>query len=95
MNRSPGRGAGGRKPPAGKGTPLIHGREFLGVQMGLSLPGGRRPSRVFPASSIGDRGSGCRELIHLFCPRCGRYLASALAGASALCPRCGVWAVGQ
>ncbi len=78
------------------GTPLTRGEKFLGMQMALSLPGKR--ARATDATAAGGATpaappSRASDFTPLVCPRCGRYLVTAVAGASALCPRCGVWAV--
>ncbi|MGE5553505.1 MAG: hypothetical protein ACM3XZ_06250 [Betaproteobacteria bacterium] len=68
-----------------RGVPVTRGEDFVGLQMTLDLPGQRKS---------GKKVRTAHGLIHRTCPRCGRYLGAILAGASALCPRCGVWTSG-
>lgn len=76
-----------------RGTPVTRGEEYLGLQMSL-LQSAKKPAppREAPEETGGTLG---HTLVHFLCPRCRRYLGSALAGASALCPRCGVWSQGS
>ena len=75
-----------RRAPTAKGVPVTRGEDFVRLQMSLGLPSERKG---------GKKAGPTHSLVHLTCPRCGRYLGAALPGAAALCPRCGVWATGD